>query len=276
MTAPLAERRRRFIEAYGEHRHAEGHGGLGVAELLSLPYLRRGPIATAWRVRARTYSLFVKTVVTPLERSAGRPLSILHAGAGNGWLSYRLTRHGHHATAIDLRAAGGDSLERGSAYARHLPSMFGRVATDFADLPFDTHRFDIVAFNASLHYAFDLSTVLAEARRVLRPGGLVAVLDSPFYRRLASGEAMVEEKLRTAVAQFGERHDALVNLPFIEFLTVDRLRDASQELGMTWRRHRVRYPWRYEMRPLIAALRGKREPSRFDLWVARRTSFDHE
>jgi hypothetical protein len=35
-----------------------------------------------------------------------------------------------------------------------------------------------------------------------------------------------------------------------------------------WRRHRVRYPLWYELRPLAAALRGARKPSRFDVWTA--------
>ena len=43
---------------------------------------------------------------------------------------------------------------------------------------------------------------------------------------------------------------------------------ASRGLGLAWRRHRVRYPLWYELRPLVARLRGRRAPSRFDLWEA--------
>jgi hypothetical protein len=50
---------------------------------------------------------------------------------------------------------------------------------------------------------------------------------------------------------------------FIEYLTEERLRAA---LGFEWRRHRVWYPLWYEMRPVVARLRGRRRPSRFDLW----------
>jgi hypothetical protein len=59
-----------------------------------------------------------------------------------------------------------------------------------------------------------------------------------------------------------------MGLPFIEFLTRERLRRACPTLA--WSRQRVRYPLAYELRPLIAALTGRRRPSRFDLWVARR------
>ena len=36
-----------------------------------------------------------------------------------------------------------------------------------------------------------------------------------------------------------------------------------------WRRHRVLYPLWYELRPLVARLKRRRRPSRFDLWTAR-------
>jgi hypothetical protein len=58
-------------------------------------------------------------------------------------------------------------------------------------------------------------------------------------------------------------------LPFIEFLTRERLARAAPRLD--WTRHRVRYPLDYELRPLRAALLGRRPPSRFDLWVATRS-----
>jgi hypothetical protein len=48
----------------------------------------------------------------------------------------------------------------------------------------------------------------------------------------------------------------------------ETLRDASAPLGLVWRRRRVGYPLWYELRPLVARLRGHRAPSRFDLWTA--------
>jgi hypothetical protein len=73
---------------------------------------------------------------------------------------------------------------------------------------------------------------------------------------------MVAEKRE----RFGVGADILLALPFIEFLTRERLREAAPELQ--WKRHRVRYPIGYEFRPLVSAIAGKRRPSRFDLWVA--------
>ncbi|NIR61833.1 MAG: SAM-dependent methyltransferase, partial [Gammaproteobacteria bacterium] len=128
---------------------------------------------------------------------------------------------------------------------------------------------DIAVFNAALHYAFDLRSALAEATRVVRPSGRIVVLDSPFYRTEADGRAMVEEKHRDGERRFGAASGDLLALPFIEFLTRERLAEASESLGLAWRRRRVRYPWRYEWRPFIAWLARRRPPSRFDLWEAK-------
>lgn len=263
------DRLRRFREAYAEHRAIEGRGAGGIDELLALPYLDAGPQADQWRVRARSYDRFVDAVLEPYARRASpRPVHVLDLGAGNGWLCYRMRRRGHRATAVDIRADDVDGLGAADAYRRHLPRMFGRVQASFDALPLAADSVDIAVFNASLHYALDLRRTLAEAARVVARGGRVVILDSPFYGSTEAGEAMVTEKREGAEARYGERADALTSLPFVEYLTRDRLASASADLGLEWRRHRVWYPLRYELRPLLARLRGRRPPSRFDVWHA--------
>ena len=260
---------RRFRAAYAEHRAAEGRGGGGEAELLALPYLRRGPLRRQWKVRARTFERFLDAVVAArVFEVAPRPLRVLDLGAGNGWLCYRLTLAGHHCIAIDIRDDAVDGLRAADAYRAHLPEMFGRIVASFEALPLASAVADVAVFNASLHYALDLRRALEEAARVLRSGGRIAILDSPFYRRAEDGEAMVAEKRARAPEIFGERAEVLAAPRFIEYLTAERLEEASRGLGLRWRHHRVAYPLGYELRPLIARLRRRRPPSRFDLWEA--------
>lgn len=263
---PAAGALARFRAEYGAHRAAEGRGAGGTAELLALPYLATGRQAPQWRVRARTWDAFAARVLRPMARQANRPLRILDLGAGNGWLCYRASLLGHHPTAVDVRDDAVDGLGAAAGYDAHLPRPFARIAASFDALPVPDAAYDLAVFNASLHYALDLAATLREAACAVRPGGRIAILDSPFYRRAADGEAMVAEKRRHASARFGERADALTALPFIEYLTRGGLADASAPLGLRWRRHRVRYPASYEARPLVALLKRRRPPSRFDLW----------
>jgi hypothetical protein len=81
---------------------------------------------------------------------------------------------------------------------------------------------------------------------------------------------MVAQKAKGALQTFGPRAATLMSLPFIEFLTRERLAAASSAIGVAWRRTRVSYPLWYELRPLAARLRGARAPSRFDLWTGAR------
>jgi len=255
-----------FLEEYARHRAAEGRG-YGGGALRALPYLSDGPFARQWQVRARSFGAFVRHIVRPMTRAHGRQLDILDLGAGNGWLCYRVARMGHKATALDLRTDNIDGLGAANEFLRDAPHLFERIVAPFDEIPLDANRFDIAIFNASLHYARDLTKALREAVRVTRPGGLVVILDSPFYARDEDGAAMVAEKRRQGEERFGQRADVLLSQDFIEYLTVDRLAAALPELA--WSRRRVLYPLWYEMRPLQARLRGARRPSRFDLWSAR-------
>jgi SAM-dependent methyltransferase len=251
----------RFATEYARHRAEEGRG-YTTKHLLRLPYLETGPHAEQWKVRARTFDAFMERLLRPEAKRLRRPLDVLDLGAGNGWLSYRVALEGHYALALDIRSDGVDGLGASAPFRRQTQGM-KCIVSPFDAIPLPSARTDIALFNASLHYATDLAIVLREAVRVTRPGGLVAILDSPFYAREADGIAMVAEKRH----RFGERADVLMALPFIEFLTRQRLREAAPELA--WKRHRVSYPVGYELRPLVAALTGKRRPSRFDLWAAR-------
>jgi SAM-dependent methyltransferase len=259
----------RFRRAYAELRDREGRGS--VAELRSMPYVLEGPWVAQWRVRARTYDRFVERVLLPVGRRLSRPLRVLDLGSGSGWLCHRLQRQGHSAVALDWRHDRVDGLGAAAVYRVPEHPMFERVAASFEAIPFVERCFDLAVFNASLHYTTDLRLSLTEATRVLSPDGVLAILDSPFYERERDGEAMIAEKRGGAGFPLGAATAELLALPSIEFLTRDRLHEASVGLGVSWRRHRVRYPLAYELRPFWARIRGRRAPSRFDVWEGSRT-----
>ncbi|HUE79330.1 MAG TPA: class I SAM-dependent methyltransferase [Sphingomicrobium sp.] len=258
-----------FGAEYARHRESEGRDYSG-DDLLALPYLRNGPLAHQWAVRARSFEAFLGRVVGPETARLGRPLTILDLGAGNGWLSYRLALLGHRTVALDIRADSVDGLGAAEALVQRASAKMECVRASFDAIPIEPDSVDIALFNASLHYSTDLEHTLGQAVQTVRRGGKVVVLDSPFYRRERDGLAMVTEKKAQADLQFGQRADALLALPFVEFLTRERLNAASAELNLRWRRRRVRYPLWYELRPIRAALLRQRAPSRFDLWIGER------
>ena len=265
MDAALAD----FAQAYAEHRAEEGRGQAG-EDPLHLPYPRSSPFARQWAVRARTYETLARRVVLPLSERLLKPLRVLDLGAGSGWLSFRMALGGHSAIALDIRDDAVDGLAAADPLIALAPDRMRRLTASFEAIPLPPGSVDLAVFNASLHYAVDLGAALAEATRVVRPGGQIVIADSPFYRSDRDGEAMAQEKRAQARERFGERAEILMGLDVVEYLTRNRLRAASAGLPLAWRRRRVGYPLWYELRPLEAFVRRRRAPSRFDLWVSER------
>lgn len=265
MDAALAD----FAQAYAEHRAEEGRGQ-GGEDPLDLPYPRSSPFARQWAVRARTYETLMQRVALPLSERLLKPLRVLDLGAGSGWLSFRMMRAGHAAIALDIREDAVDGLGAADPLIALAGDRMQRMTASFEAIPLPPASIDLAVFNASLHYAVDLHGALAEAARVVRPGGQIVIADSPFYRSDRDGEAMAQEKRAQARERFGQRAEILMGLEAIEYLTRKRLRAASAGLPLAWRRRRVSYPLWYELRPLEAFIRRRRPPSRFDLWISER------
>ena len=154
----------------------------------------------------------------------------------------------------------------GLTAARHYAPSWPRLQAELDHLPLADSQADAAVFNASLHYSTDYLTTLREALRVLRPGGSLVILESPIYRKEESGRRMVAERHADFERRFGTRSEAL---PSIEYLTWERLDRLAEELGLRWSSIHTWYGWRWSMRPWIARLKRKREPSRFVILVAR-------
>lgn len=255
--------RQRFLEDYRYIRHAEGRGSDDSAYYRALPNADLSERNSAmWAMRARTYEYFSQRILPAIERSACKPLDILDLGAGNCWMSYRLSLRKHLPVALDIFNDERDGLRA----ARHYPHPFPVVEAEFDRLPFGNATFDLAIYNSSLHYSTDYVRTLTEVRRCLRPDGRLLVLDSPVYTRREHGEQMVKERHAEFERRYGIRSDAL---PSIEFLDEATIADLSRNLGLHWRIHRPWYGWRWHIRPFKAWLHRRRPPSRFWILVGR-------
>jgi SAM-dependent methyltransferase len=200
-----------------------------------------------------------------VEQRGATRLNVLDLGAGNCWLSFRLALRGHQPVAVDLLLNAFDGLGAAAHYQRRVPNLFPRFRAELNRLPFADRQFDIAIFNASFHYSEDYRRTLAEALRCLRRPGKIIIADTPWYSRQQSGEAMLQERRSFFQAKYGFASNAL---PSLEFLTDERLEALQKSFGLRWTRLEPDYGMRWRLRPLIAKLRGRREPSRFRIYVA--------
>ena len=98
-----------------------------------------------------------------LEWLAAKPGErILDLGCGDGQLTHRIAANG--ATVV-----GVDTSPEMVAAARELGIVAMEASAE--SLPFSDHAFDAVFSNATLHWVRNQDAMLAEVRRVLKPGG---------------------------------------------------------------------------------------------------------
>jgi ubiquinone/menaquinone biosynthesis C-methylase UbiE len=190
---------------------------------------------------------------------------ILDLGAGNCWMSFRLALSGYRPIAVDLLTNDNDGMGAAKHFQRHLPAPIPRFQAELGRLPFQDEQFDAVIFNASFHYSEDYEVTLREALRCLKPYGSVIISDTPWYSKQESGEQMVTERQAAFKRSFGTASDSVISM---EYLTNERLAHLAQALSITWTVHRPWYGMKWALRPWIAKLSSRREPSRFRIYVA--------
>ena len=145
-------------------------------------------------------------------RALGEVGPALDLGCGDGRLSTEL-----RASELVLAEVSQVALERAG---RRLPDADAVLLEPDAPLPFEDSRFDLVLCAETLEHVRDVQLLLSEARRVLRPGGRLAVTTPAHWR--GTGLAVL---LRGFEAVF----DPLS--PHLRFFSRRSLRRLLEEMG---------------------------------------------
>jgi SAM-dependent methyltransferase len=145
-------------------------------------------------------------------RSLGAHERVLDLGCGDGRLTVEL--EARELTAADV---SGEALRR--ARPRLPDARLVELEPD-APLPLDDSSFELVLCAETLEHVRDLQLLLSEIRRVLAPGGMLA-LTTPAHGRLAGLDVLARG--------FERRFDPLS--PHLRFMTARSLRRLLGELG---------------------------------------------
>jgi ubiquinone/menaquinone biosynthesis C-methylase UbiE len=151
---------------------------------------------------------FVGTL-PPVERA-------LDLGCGDGRLTSLL--RAQNVTGADVSQV---ALERAAA---RLPDARLELVRPDEPLPFPDNEFELVLCAETIEHVRDVQLLLSEARRVLQPGGTLA-LTTPAHSRLTG--------LALLVGGFERRFDPLS--PHLRFFTRRSLRALLNELGFELR-----------------------------------------
>jgi SAM-dependent methyltransferase len=153
------------------------------------------------------------------ENSAGyllphlRPgLSLLDIGCGPGTITVDLARLVAPGQVVGLDASA-DIVEQAKARAgaSDLPNLRFEVG-DLYDLAYGDATFDVVHAHQVVQHLTDPVAALIELRRVLRPGGTLAVRDGDYGAfRWAPGDARLDRWLELYLAVTARNgHDAMI------------------------------------------------------------------
>ena len=144
--------------------------------------------------------------------------ALLDVGTGTGRIAELLSPRAAQVTGLDKSP---EMLRLARTRLQDLPAgSLDLVQGDFTALPFAADSFETVVFHQVLHYAQEPEPALAEAARVCRPGGTIAIVDFAAHDReeLRSQHAHArlgfsDEQMLGLLADAGFRAAAPLALP---------------------------------------------------------------
>ena len=153
--------------------------------------------------RRRTAEVCAAFLLPRLQPDA----EVLDMGCGPGTITVGLARRAQTIVGVDTSAGVVESA-RSRAREEGIDNAIFEVGSAY-ELPFGDQSFDVVYAHQLMQHLSDPVRALREARRVLRPGGLVAVRDSDYQTMVhAPVESALEHWLRlyieVATANGGE------------------------------------------------------------------------
>jgi ubiquinone/menaquinone biosynthesis C-methylase UbiE/uncharacterized protein YbaR (Trm112 family) len=105
---------------------------------------------------------------------------VLDVGTGPCWSSRLLAQRGARVIALDINEANYYGLKTSDILFSAHNIYFERVLESMTHLPFADGSLDKITFNASFHHTPDHDRTLSECFRVLKPDGVVAMVNEEF------------------------------------------------------------------------------------------------
>jgi ArsR family transcriptional regulator len=127
------------------------------------------------------------------------PMVIADLGTGDGSFSLLLAQNATKVIAVDSSAKMIE-FARDQAHRHHVKNVDYRLG-DMEELPIDDRSVDLVFFSQSLHHALHPQHAIAEAARILRTGGRIAILDLAKHRFEEAREMYADEWLGFSEAE---------------------------------------------------------------------------
>lgn len=165
-----------------------------------------------------------------------------------------LDRWGFDAIAVDVNTSETDGLRAGQKFIDE-GAVFLRVRAAMERLPIASGMISLVATNASFHYSTEFHDALWEFERVLIPGGMIAIIDTPFYENETDGERMMAERAAGFRRKYGIAE--ILSRP-MRYLTFEHIAKLAGEVNLQCHVRPVWPGWRRKAAEVRGKLLGRR------------------
>jgi 2-polyprenyl-3-methyl-5-hydroxy-6-metoxy-1,4-benzoquinol methylase len=145
------------------------------------------PHSREWAIRKKSCAALTKFL-----SKKNKPLTILEAGCGNGWLCHQLALIPQSTvTGIDVNTI---ELKQAASVFNNIKNLSFATAglSNFAS----SIKYDAIIFAASIQYFPSLSEIINAALQQTAPGGEIHILDSPFYKNEVAAVAAEDRSLQ--------------------------------------------------------------------------------
>jgi 2-polyprenyl-6-hydroxyphenyl methylase/3-demethylubiquinone-9 3-methyltransferase len=171
-----------------------------------------------------------------------RPSSIdlLDLGCGGGLLAEHMAKYGYRVTGVDPSARSVAAADR---HAKEAGLAITYQAGRGESLPYETSTFDAAYSLDVLEHVDDVARVIAEVRRVLKPGGVFVfdTINRTLVSKLAAIKIMQEWRLtRVLPTDFHDWHKFIKPRELKHMLQANGFR-AGEFAGLTFAANPLRY-----------------------------------
>jgi 2-polyprenyl-3-methyl-5-hydroxy-6-metoxy-1,4-benzoquinol methylase len=188
-----------------------------------------------WLIRAYDVRKVLNLIRSRTEQN------ILEIGAWNGWLTHHLARAGYEVVAVDYTADENDGL----GAKIHFDIEWTAIQIDLTNLSVFDCRFDVIVINHGLHFFSDPVDYVQGVKKLLKPNGLLILLNLTFYRNPAQRILQVEKLTSDFMEAYGMPIFLKPTRGYMDFEDKHQL----QKQGITLRLYR--HLWRANLKARI-------------------------
>ena len=144
---------------------------LSIEEIKQLPFVDKSSSDYhLWKIRRKNIDRILKYL------SNKKQLSILDIGCGNGFFPNAMALQNHQICGLDVNLT-----ELKQAAVAFPNKNIDWVMADIFENALSDAKFDLITFCTSFHYFKDADQTIRRCLSLLKNGGEIHIIDSPFY-----------------------------------------------------------------------------------------------